>query len=516
VNSSLSKGLKLFLPTRIVSVPRGSWVTVSLALGLVSCAQPPVQPELVEPLFITHGVIVGDLGPDRAVLWARGNREADLHLVLTTESEAGTMESLHQGGGITVEDDFTASIQLRDLSPGAGYTYRLWLEEPEGGRSTPVEGGFNTPPAGDVGMPVRFAWSGDLGGQNVCRDLDRGYPILDVVATAEYDFFIGLGDMIYADDICGDYGGFGNAQIPASFGPSIDLEGFRAHWRYNWEDRAFQRLVAGTPYYPLWDDHEVVNNFGPATDRRSRAPYTMDIELMPLGLRAYLDYNPISQEPDDPSRLFRDFSWGRHLDLFFLDTRQYRDPNHYPDAADDPKSMLGVAQKAWLKEGLATSTATWKFVVSGVPLSVPTGLSAERDGWADFDGETGFENELREILEFLRDLGIDNVVFITTDIHYATGFVYYPFEDAPDFLVHEFIVGPMSAGPGFREAVDETFNPRRLYLHGKKAADIDGYDGFMKVMNYGEIEISADGVLQMQVIDGYGDKIHTESFQPHR
>jgi alkaline phosphatase D len=412
------------------------------------------------------------------------------------------------------DDDLTTSIALKALSPAMEYTYRVWLEDGEGGRSAPVEGSFTTPPTDEVAVPVRFAWSGDLGGQNVCRDLERGYPILDVIASAGYDFFIGLGDMIYADDICADYGGFGNPQIPAEFGQSVDLEGFRAHWRYNWADDAFQRLVAGTPYYALWDDHEVFNDFGPSTDTRSLPPYTPDVELMPLGLRAYLEYNPIEVDPADPSRLYRDFSWGANLDLFILDNRQYRDSNLAVDRPEDPKTMLGTGQKAWLKDKLAASKATWKFVVSSVPMSVPTGSTGALDGWADSEQGSGFENELREILEFLRDEGIDNVVFITTDVHYATGFVYRPFEDSPDFLVHEFIVGPMSAAPTFRENYDKTFNPERLYLYGKKRGDIDGYDGFMEIMNYGEIEISEEGTMQMRVLNGLGETIYRNDFLP--
>ena len=506
--------LTIAMPFGSASIVHSKLVVLVMVLLMASCARQPVVPVPAEPLFITHGVIVGDLGPDRAVLWVRANREADLHLILSTRDEAGNVVSLHQGAGVSAAEDFTTSIQLQGLGPATTHSYRVWLEETEGGRSAEVVGSFTTPPSADVAMPVRFAWSGDLGGQNVCRDRELGYPILDVIAERQYDFFVGLGDMIYADDICADTGGFGNPQVPATFGPSVDLEGFRAHWRYNWADPAFQRLVAGTPYYPLWDDHEVVNDFGPATDRRWQPPYTIDIELMPLGLRAYIDYNPISKYPGDSSRLYRSFSWGGHLDIFFLDTRQYRDPNHFPDSADEPKSMLGSEQKAWLKEELAASTATWKFVASGVPISVPTGLGIERDGWADFGGETGFEYELGELLEFLREEEIDNVVFITTDIHYATGFAYRPFPATPDFLVHEFIVGPMSAGPTFRETVDETFNPRLLYLFGKKSGDIDGYEAFMKIMNYGEIDIGADGVLQMQVLDGFGDTIYTGEFRP--
>jgi alkaline phosphatase D len=43
--------------------------------------------------------------------------------------------------------------------------------------------------------------------------------------------------------------------------------------------------------------------------------------------------------------------------------------------------MLGREQLAWLKSRLAASRATWKLIVSSVPMSIPTGFPpAGRDG----------------------------------------------------------------------------------------------------------------------------------------
>ena len=64
--------------------------------------------------------------------------------------------------------------------------------------------------------------------------------------------------------------------------------------------------------------------------------------------------------------LYRSLRWGRHLELFVLDTRSYRDPNSALDSQQQPKTMLGSEQLAWLKDGLASSSATWKVIVSSV------------------------------------------------------------------------------------------------------------------------------------------------------
>lgn len=47
---------------------------------------------------------------------------------------------------------------------------------------------------------VRFAWGGDISGQNVCRDADEGFPLMDVINGAgPYDFFLNVGDAIYGE-----------------------------------------------------------------------------------------------------------------------------------------------------------------------------------------------------------------------------------------------------------------------------------------------------------------------------
>src|SRR5215207_6657570 len=60
-------------------------------------------------------------------------------------------------------------------------------------------------------------------------------------------------------------------------------------------------------------------------------------------------------------------------------------------SADRPKTMLGREQLTWLKESLAASDATWKVIVSSVPMSIPTGfpVSGGRDGWANHNEPSG-------------------------------------------------------------------------------------------------------------------------------
>jgi alkaline phosphatase D len=472
-------------------------VTAAMIVCAGAAAAKPAVPT------VTHGVVVGDVRSSSAVLWARSDREATLNVALSggRHGRIATAPSL-------AENDYTARIPLDGLAPGTTYAYRAWfsLGAPGFAHGPAVEGSFQTAPAANTAAPLRLDFGGDLAGQNVCRDVNDGFPALDAVRVRHPDVFVGLGDMIYADNACAAVGLYGNAQLPGDFGPAADLPTFWKHWRYGRAEPKEQRLLAGTDYVGVWDDHEVVNDFGPLTDTRSDPPYTPGVHLMPLGLEAFLDYTPVTPFPNDPHRLYRSIRWGKNVEVFVLDTRQYRDANYAEDSETNPKTMLGAQQKAWLENGLANSDSKWKVIVSSVPMSVPTGFPAAngRDGWANYDQNTGYEHELIEILRFMQSHGIDNTTWITTDVHFAEAFRYVPFADDQDFTVTELITGPMNSGIFPNPAFDTTLSPERLTFFAPPSAVTTWADA-KHWLNFGELDFARDGALTMRIINSLGE-----------
>jgi phosphodiesterase/alkaline phosphatase D-like protein len=128
-------------------------------------------------------------------------------------------------------DDDTGRIGLEGLHPETTYSYRAWFSEAHPGvRSGPAaRGSFRTAPAPEARAPVRLAFGGDVAGQNVCRDVAEGFPIMDTLTAWKPDVFVGLGDMIYADNACDTVGRYGNAQLPGTVREAVDLPGFWAH-----------------------------------------------------------------------------------------------------------------------------------------------------------------------------------------------------------------------------------------------------------------------------------------------
>lgn len=445
---------------------RARWLRTLAAAGLLLGATPNGAGPASGPVGDARLLVtVGETAAARARLWLRVDAET-AHVEI--EPAAGGARRAF----VVRPDparDFTAVLDLDGLDPGAQYTYEV-----EGGGAR-VTGAFTVAPARDADQPVRLQWSSDLGGGGHCRDVEHGYPIFRAMARRAPDLFLFVGDTIYADQTCG-----GGPHVPASVALADALDGFRAKHRYNRADPALQEFFRATSVYSIWDDHEVRNNFvGP------------EEPLMPAGRRAFQEYFPVVGPPEEPERLYRAVRWGRHVEIFILDTRQYRSSNSAPDGSD--KTMLGAAQRRWLLDAAAASDATWKLVVSSVPLGIFTGGRAA-DGWSNANllgfprnGGTGFVHERDLILGELRARGVRNVVFLSGDVHHAELIRHQP---RADYVVHEFIAGPLSARQGYPRFLDRSLNSRSLASLGF-------------ALNFGEIVADAS-TLTARIVDASG------------
>jgi alkaline phosphatase D len=143
-----------------------------------------------------------------------------------------------------------------------------------------------------------------------------------------------------------------------------------------------------------------------------------------------------------------------------------------------------------------------------VPLAQPTGSPAARDGWADVDTPSGFERELTGILAELRDAGTRGLVFLTTDVHFAAIHRLTPFEDTPEFRIHQVISGPLNAGLFPNPTLDDTLHPETLFFHGPaSAASVTSWDEARRWFNFGLIEVEPQGNLAIRIVDANGRQV---------
>jgi alkaline phosphatase D len=438
-----------------------SGLAATLLLGAAPTAIGPAAPPPGEPRVL---VTVGETTATAARLWLRV--ESDAARVRVAPVDGGAARALEVR--LDPARDYTAVVEFERLRPGVRYGYEV-----EAGADR-VSGAFTTSPAADADRPVRLQWSGDLGGAGYCRDAEDGYRIFRAMARRAPDLFLFVGDTIYADQACG---GTPHVWMPTTVADS--LAGFRAKHRYNRADPAVQAFFRKTSVYPIWDDHEVRNNFGP------------EDPLIPAGLRAFQEYFPVVGPSDEPQRLYRRIRWGRHVEIFVLDARQYRSPNAMPDGPG--KTMLGAGQRRWLLDAAAASDATWKLIVSSVPLGIFTG-GRGADSWSSANvlgyprgSGTGFAHERDLILAALRARGVRNVVFLTGDVHHAELIRHEP---APGHVLHEFIAGPLSARQGYPRFLDRSLHSRSL-------------DSLGLALNFGELFADSTS-LTARIIDATG------------
>jgi alkaline phosphatase D len=188
--------------------------------------------------------------------------------------------------------------------------------------------------------------------------------------------------------------------------------------------------------------------------------------------------------------------------MFILDTRQYRSDNSLPDGPG--KTMLGAAQRQWLLDAVPASTATWKVVVSSVPLAIPTGRPERRDSWTNSnilglapDTGTGFVTERDAILRHFRTRGVKNLVFIAADVHHAELIRHHPYAA---WSFHEFIAGPLSATRGRPRPLDERLGPHSLFAQGG-------------ILSFGEVTLDP-AQLAVRIIDDQANVLHTHTVAP--
>ena len=324
-----------------------------------SCAPAVIKPDPDTGLSL--GYVSGDVSSDSALVWLRA--EADSLVRLRYGKEPGLAQ--FQTTPVRPVDagaDQTAIFSLDGLTPSTRYYYRAIVE----GRSAGPIASFVTAPLSDDNAKVNFCFSGDT------RQGYKPFTVMQAVRARRPDFFLHLGDTIYAD----------------RNGSARSLEEFWNKYRINRDDAAAQGCFSETSVYVMWDDHEVEDDYLPGHP------------LAAIGRKAFLDYWPVRRPATASEQIYRAVRWGRAVDLIILDTRQYR--------AADHSSMLGLRQKEWFFDRLARSNATFKFVGTTVPMA-----GGGKDRW------DGYPKERSEILRYIREKKISGVVFLSADLHCA-------------------------------------------------------------------------------------------------
>ena len=372
------------------------------------------RPRELRDVRFLSGVASGAPDSRAMTLWTRvsgAERAGSIELEVARDSGFRRVVERRRVG-VRGEHDFTAHARVRGLRPDERYFYRF----SSGGKSSEV-GRFTTLPS-DSRRPIRIGFFS-------CQAWEAGFYTAHrgLANEDDLDLIICLGDYVYERPFYGD-GGVRPDGTGANHDGEVQKIGeYRAKYRLYQSDENLRRLRARVPMMAIWDDHEVEDNYadekpGEATlDRRIRF-----LRRRRNGYKAFLEYMPFDSVADERFRIYRSIRMGRTADLFLLDERQYRSdqacdeqiPCPAPERDAPGRTLLGGAQKRWLKRGLERSNARWKIVANQVmvmALDAPSNNPINMDQW------DGYGAERSELLEHVRDREIENVTFLTGDIH---------------------------------------------------------------------------------------------------
>jgi phosphodiesterase/alkaline phosphatase D-like protein len=467
-----------------------------------------------------HGVASGDVTSESAVLWSQTDKDSLLNVQVSEHPNFKKLDfedSVHA----TVDSDFTAKSLAEGLKPNTLYYYRFTA-----GSTTSEIGTFKTSPLEDKKADAHFTWSGDTDVSKINGNRYFGdWLSLNAIRSENPDFFIYLGDTIYSDKRA-------TGLVP----DAQTLGDFRQIYKDSRDVPALHDLLKSTSVYPAWDDHEVRNDW---------AGQTVDSSFFQIGKRSFNEYMPIGQlhstsDPDcaGPTQ-FRVKHWGKDVDLIILDTRTCRSANvetqcqadQVPTlpaqirtslglpaqppagclaAINDPdRTMLGTEQKVRFEDALLNSKAKFKFVV--------TSVSIQQTFVLPYDGWEGYGAERSEILNFIRDNEIKNVIFLTTDLHLNLMNKVYTnlFADTTP-VSYEVVTGPIGAETDkariirFSEGIGadpKPFLQARELLFTIAGADCRNIDTY----SYGSVGFSRfSGTVTITLKDQNGNTIHDD------
>lgn len=262
--------------------------------------------------------------------------------------------------------DYITHIPLEDLTPGSRYELEVDVRPaPETETTSTVVGGFQTAPA--PAEEARVVFTVTTGTSYKDQDVPRGgYKMYAQMLRLDPSFFVHTGDIVYYDRLAKN-------QALA-----------RWHWQRMYSlptNVAFHRHVAS---YFIKDDHDVwLDDCWPTMENPSMGDFTFT-----QGQQIFREQTALPEPP------YRTVRWGRDLQVWFPEGRDFRSPNTMEDGPQ--KTIWGAEQKAWFKETFAASDATFKLVISPTPIVGP-----DRSTKKDNHSNASFQTEGDELRAFI-------------------------------------------------------------------------------------------------------------------
>lgn len=357
---------------------------------------PPLSAQEADSVYFTTGFRTGELTDTSVVVWTRLCSQAEPVPIQHAQNEAPFRDPINFNNELPVHEmdgavrgsfgqikvtlrsgdseittdweyvssykDYTFKKEIGGLKPATRYAVQLMGRRREEGPVTEISGHFTTAPSQDEAIPVLFTSS-------TCQyfwDYDdpvRGFKIYDQMLTLEPLFHCQTGDYVYYDK-------------PGPMAYTVEKARHKWHAINAWP--SLVDFYAATPLYIQKDDHDITwNDASPASSPFGEITFQDGLALW------------YEQTPTIVERPYRTHRWGKDLQIWFVEGREYRSDNDKEDGAD--KTIWGEEQKAWFTRTVEASDATFKILMSPTPVVGPDRATGKSDNHSNeafsFEGE---------------------------------------------------------------------------------------------------------------------------------
>lgn len=304
----------------------------------------------------------GDPAPDGVCVGVHTDLP-EVEFVVMADCRGGAQEIM------TVRQPTTGGHAYRVLEQLAPDRVHWVLARAPGGERRSPAAQFRTALAPDATRVLRFGATGCIRENQPWRNMSQ-------IARHDLDFFLFMGDAIYAD-----------------YAP--DAYDYDKKWAQTLSTQGFVDVGLKNAMIATWDDHEVDNNWSPELPGVE--------EKLPRARAAFDRSMP--KRPGPSGQIWRKLRYGQAAEIFVLDCRSERRGREY----------ISRAQMDWLKRELVASPAAFKFIMNSVPIfdfrGTPIGPFGRDDRWQ------GYPEQREEILSHIQGHGLSGVLWITGDIH---------------------------------------------------------------------------------------------------
>jgi len=479
---------------------------------------------------VTHGPILGAVTDSSCRVFVRTSSATNFTIEVSTDSTFATGVISFTNTTDALKDTI-AITDIAGLVADTKYYVRVAIGSiPSGARAS-----FETFPSASSSTHQVFVTGSCI------YDLEEaGSVLFDRAGSYHPKAFIQLGDWGYPDAATGA------TDIYLSNPPTSYAATYSNHqnfYKLRYQSPSHIGFLQSTSTDYMYDDHDYLNDnsgddatsgFGLDFLGDLGAPkvYTQPVQARLNSIKAYLEWFPGYKVVDSTEGIYHSFRSG-NVEVFVPDLRSMRTPqaaaikklgNNWVYSPPLGYSLVGANQMNWLKNALASSTATWKIIISSdafnlglryttdtclkigngsVPYWAPdvSGISLPNKGYTAVqnyaDCWAGFHEDADTLVSFVINNNIKNVFMVSGDTH-TVGL-----DDGTNSGLPELNSGNLKKANSKEWMINQAFMNFNVWNKGGTGlCDAVNYE-----QSFGKIETFGNDSLRLSAVDYLGNEI---------